>query len=794
MVNLLANWNFQFLLDIANRIYLSLKGIFVIAHLVIVTGVFWSASANAQVGFPYCETLQGGNVQATTIFGGQAILTNGVLRLTDNSIGVGGHVYIDIPFSSSFGIKASFEYFVYGGTDADGLTIFLFDAAVNNFYPGGFGGALGYGPGETTPGLSGGYVGIGLDTWGNYGNQTGGSGGFPGGSFDLHPHSVVIRGPSNNGYRFIAGKKVNEGGALGLAANDRFPLSSGAQRVTDPNAVGYRKVFVDLKPAASGVGYELSLDMQVTTTPGTPRMVSIFESVPYPYASPSNLKIGFAAATGGYTNFHEIRNLQVEVSDEENLMEPVGTDLQEMVSCEGQENEFEIDASSITLPNENSRLQCLQFYESLEDIEAEGDDLCSQGKCRPENRVLEFPQGTVRAAEEGGKFTFFPLAGSNGEELTLYYTVTDNYGKSSSGNAVTFSINASPEPILLLADNLPLGEWNLCPGEELQLSAVGGEDYVSYEWYIDETLQDGEDGMQFTATQPGSYQVWGYNSQGCPAKSSLLEIEQPPFPELDLIMPVVACFPEQRLNVRQYILDIDETQYDYRIKKSDGEFLLNAEMDTVYTDGDYELSVKFKDVDCWSEPFGFKITVVDVPVEASFDYGINGSDRKSDEEGGVLIDDPIWFTDASTGRPVAWNWDFGDGETSSQKNPIHVFGEKGDFLVTLTAFNEAGCESVTSMNVGINRSYRVMFPTGFTPTSDQNTHFRPKTKGIVEMELLVFNGWGELLFQSDDLNTVGWDGNVNGSAAPPGSYVFRVNMVAGDGETVVMSGKFLMVR
>jgi gliding motility-associated-like protein len=767
---------------------------FVIAHLVIVTGVLWSSQATAQVGFPYCESFQGGRAQSTTVFGEQARLVSGALRLTDTSIGVGGYVYIDIPFSSSFGIKASFEYFTYGGTGADGLTIFLFDALVTNFFPGGFGGAMGYGPGENTPGLSGGYVGIGLDTWGNFGNLLGGLGGFPGGPYDLHPNSVVIRGPSNTGYRFIAGKKVNEGGGLGLPATDRFPLSSGAQRVTDPNTVGYRKVFVDLKPAASGVGYDLSLDMQVTTAPGSPRMVSILKSVPYPYVSPRNLKIGFAAATGGFTNFHEIRNLQVEVSDEESLLEPIGKDLQERASCEGQENEYEIDASSIILPNDNSEIQCLQFYESLEEIEAEAEDLCSQGKCRPENRVLEFPQGTVRAAEIGGEFTFFPLAGSDGEEVTLYYTVTDNYGKTSAGNSLTFSINTSPEPILLLADNLPLEEWNLCPGEEVQLSAVGEEEYVSYEWYRDETPIVGAAGSQFTATQPGSYQVWGYNEQGCPSKSSSLVVEQPPFPELELLKPVVACFQEERINLREYILDIDETQYDYRVKKPDGAFLVNEEMDTVYIDGNYELSVKFKDMECWSDPLTFRIRVVNIPVEASFDYGINGSDRKSDEEGGVLIDDPIWFTDASTGRPIAWKWDFGDGKTSMQKNPIHVFGEKGDFLVSLTASNEAGCESVATMYVTINRSYRVMFPTGFTPTSEQNTHFRPKTKGIVSMELLVFNGWGELLFQSEDVNTLGWDGTVNGSDAPPGSYVFRVNMEARDGEAVVKSGKFLLVR
>ena len=85
-----------------------------------------------QVGFPYCETFQTPNTQATTIFGGNAQLTEGVLRLTSNQLNQRGHIYLDIPFPSTYGLKAEFEYFSYGGTGwgpgvdpGDGFSVFF---------------------------------------------------------------------------------------------------------------------------------------------------------------------------------------------------------------------------------------------------------------------------------------------------------------------------------------------------------------------------------------------------------------------------------------------------------------------------------------------------------------------------------------------------------------------------------------------------------------------------------------------------------------------------------------------
>ena len=50
------------------------------------------------------------------------------------------------------------------------------------------------------------------------------------------------------------------------------------------------------------------------------------------------------------------------------------------------------------------------------------------------------------------------------------------------------------------------------------------------------------------------------------------------------------------------------------------------------------------------------------------------------------------FTDESTGNPTSWFWEFGDGGTSTQKDPLHEYEQEGSYTVILTVFNQTGEE------------------------------------------------------------------------------------------------------
>ncbi|WP_170943245.1 PKD domain-containing protein, partial [Methanosarcina spelaei] len=58
----------------------------------------------------------------------------------------------------------------------------------------------------------------------------------------------------------------------------------------------------------------------------------------------------------------------------------------------------------------------------------------------------------------------------------------------------------------------------------------------------------------------------------------------------------------------------------------------------------------------------------------------------------------VVFTDTSTGTPTGWKWNFGDGTTSTQQNPIHKYSKAGTYTVNLTVTNAVGSNTVTKTN------------------------------------------------------------------------------------------------
>jgi len=77
----------------------------------------------------------------------------------------------------------------------------------------------------------------------------------------------------------------------------------------------------------------------------------------------------------------------------------------------------------------------------------------------------------------------------------------------------------------------------------------------------------------------------------------------------------------------------------------------------------------------------------------------------------------VMFTDSSTDQPVSWNWNFGDGATSSLQNPVHTYTTSGTYTVRLDATNALGsCWHTSSVSVSsLAASFTQNQTTGLVP-------------------------------------------------------------------------------
>src|SRR5690606_25149834 len=69
---------------------------------------------------------------------------------------------------------------------------------------------------------------------------------------------------------------------------------------------------------------------------------------------------------------------------------------------------------------------------------------------------------------------------------------------------------------------------------------------------------------------------------------------------------------------------------------------------------------------------------------------------------------------ALTHSADSWTWDFGDGNTSNEKDPVHVYEEGGYFLTTLTATDASGASVTKEVTLALDRTPYAMLTGDYT--------------------------------------------------------------------------------
>ena len=219
---------------------------------------------------------------------------NGWLRLTSAATNEATYAYDTNAFTSKNAtITASFNYVSYAGSGADGITFFLADAS-KTFAVGAYGGSLGYaqktvagGGGADINGMNGGYIGLGIDEFGNYANPTEGRIGGTGFIAD----TVSVRGPGSGltGYNYLGGTGALPNSLDSPSPNTTRPTTNAFQIVI--TATNQLTVYMD-RGATGNFSALYSIDLSG-------------------YARPDNLVMGFTSGTGASTNIHEVQTVNL---------------------------------------------------------------------------------------------------------------------------------------------------------------------------------------------------------------------------------------------------------------------------------------------------------------------------------------------------------------------------------------------------------------------------------------------------------------------------------------------------
>ena len=153
----------------------------------------------------------------------------------------------------------------------------------------------------------------------------------------------------------------------------------------------------------------------------------------------------------------------------------------------------------------------------------------------------------------------------------------------------------------------------------------------------------------------------------------------------------------------------------------------------------------------------------------------------------ILVNE-VGFTDlSSVGAPMqSWNWNFGDyylpqnQNNSSLQNPIHLYNNVGNYMVTLAVINSFGCVDTVRKIVVVEDEFAIYIPNAFTPGNKDRTNDVFNVQGIGfladSFEMTIYDRWGHVIFKTDDVYK-GWDGSDKGGIkAEQGVYVYKIKL------------------
>ena len=155
---------------------------------------------------------------------------------------------------------------------------------------------------------------------------------------------------------------------------------------------------------------------------------------------------------------------------------------------------------------------------------------------------------------------------------------------------------------------------------------------------------------------------------------------------------------------------------------------------------------------------------------------------------------PVTFANLSSSDATHFLWNFGDGESSTDNNPVHEYNATGSYTAELISYNAANCTDTFRLRVDVIVLPLLDVPNAFTPGQfGVNGYVVVKGFGIGKMDWKIYNRWGQLIFQSNSRKQ-GWDGTYKGKLQPMDVYTYTLDVEFTDGKKLRKTGDITLLR
>lgn len=375
--------------------------------------------------------------------------------------------------------------------------------------------------------------------------------------------------------------------------------------------------------------------------------------------------------------------------------------------------------------------------------------------------------------------TFINESLSPNDYTVWSYALSENGCKDSSST----TIRVNPQPRLIFSTQT---DTLYMPNSEFVISNESPSGYTDYFW-------DFGDGRSSSLEHPsphsydtcGTYTISvGARNNWCTdtTKRQVSVTAYDPRIELDADT-TAGCFPAE-INFSSTVQHSTNYLWDF----DNGETSEEQNPSTLYEEvGNYRVTLSAQG---YCGTYSEKDTLISVYDTPQIDFRV--------EPDSVMPPiQPIHCYNYSSGYELDYFWDFGDGNTSQEKSPIHYYLTPGEYPVTLTVISGHQCiDSLTrSKTVFVFPYGHIEFPTAFTPDGNgENDFFRPAAyDGIGEYHLIIYNRWGQVVYETENPD-FGWNGKFRGKPAVQDVYAWRVRGKYRNGQPFEKSGSVTLIR